>query len=500
MDLSSPWPEDADPRSSASEQLSKPPSLLPAFEPFSSSPPHRPSLKRKLDGSPNQSKATSRFYPTPIPTSSTGILPSSPDRPALQRTVSTLSERAPLSTVPDVKLPADGQPVLLGRSSNSSNFQLSSNRVISRVHVRVRYRSPTPSKSSGEVTIECLGWNGVKVHCGGRAVDLKKGEEFCSDDPSQDILLDVHDSRVFLSWPTSDRSRPASTSSDESASDTPSPSQRHRPQTIPSSPPAVDDLLKSRSRSSQRSSHHETFRISDLSSQLSEHQNAIKVYEDPDSEQLDGRAAESNLATPTRSREQRRSSQPKLAKSLDDLSDHNEENDPVVHSFGPFGENILPRFASFNTSHSPRQPSQTRTKTPLKPPSQPVHGSPSRFHVSPIKNHVVNQLAFSRLHSVPLSTIFGNLPDELKRIRSSRAKDGASTSLLALLNGIPSVGEIPREGKDAAGKPLETEFYYVPELDDNDTRRDAVLGSRGGTGLRSVRRTHKQYYWKKPRH
>src|ERR1700712_3361521 len=74
------------------------PALLPAFEPISSSPP-APSNKRKFE---EDSTAKVQYYPTPVPTSSTGILPSSPGaRPGLKR---TLSERAVLCDVPTVTI------------------------------------------------------------------------------------------------------------------------------------------------------------------------------------------------------------------------------------------------------------------------------------------------------------------------------------------------------------------------------------------------------------
>lgn len=91
---------------------SQKPSLLPAFgeDNFSSSPFPRPgSSKRKFEeDSPSFARQQLKYYPTPVPTSSTGILNfSSPRhvRPALQRAVSalserTLSERCLLSTSP----------------------------------------------------------------------------------------------------------------------------------------------------------------------------------------------------------------------------------------------------------------------------------------------------------------------------------------------------------------------------------------------------------------
>ena len=73
----------------------------------------------------------------------------------------------------------------------------------------------------------------------------------------------------------------------------------------------------------------------------------------------------------------------------------------------------------------------------------------------------------------------------------STASTYTAPVLQQLLEAIPCVGLIERKGKDAAGKPLEAQFYYVPEMDENIVRREAVLGGRGGTGLRAVRKSHK---------
>jgi hypothetical protein len=110
-----------------------------------------------------------------------------------------------------------------------------------------------------------------------------------------------------------------------------------------------------------------------------------------------------------------------------------------------------------------------------------------------LANIICNHLAFSRLSSTPLSTL-----------RSSSPVIGAlSKPLLRLIlkdgKRIPCVGVIYRQGKDAAGKPLEEEYYYMAENDTDSERRSMVEQLRGrGGGLRACRKTHKQYFWKKP--
>lgn len=106
-----------------------------------------------------------------------------------------------------------------------------------------------------------------------------------------------------------------------------------------------------------------------------------------------------------------------------------------------------------------------------------------------INNILVNHLAFSRLSSTPASNM-----------HNISAKTAVITlnQIRTLLFNLRSVGTIYREGKDAAGKPLEEEYYYMPENDEDPDRPVLVARIKGHGGLRSCRRTHKQYFWKKP--
>jgi hypothetical protein len=101
-----------------------------------------------------------------------------------------------------------------------------------------------------------------------------------------------------------------------------------------------------------------------------------------------------------------------------------------------------------------------------------------------ITNHVINQLAYSRLSSTPLSTILHNLPSD--------AKEGLTTaSLRVAIESTACIGFITREGKDAAGKALESQYYYVPEFDTDEQRRAAVVDGLRKPSLRACRKQHK---------
>ncbi|KAF2229296.1 hypothetical protein EV356DRAFT_475648 [Viridothelium virens] len=494
------------------------PSLLPAFEPLPSSPvlPTSKSVKRKFD----DRNADIKHYPTPIPTSSTGILPSSPPalRPGLNRnvsTISTLEERAPLGTVPTVDVPLSGEPVNIGRSANSSDYQLSANRLISRVHIRAMYLAPSSEHAYGEILIKCLGWNGAKIHCRNEIYQLGKGDTFLSDRPEAQIIADVLETRVVIAWPRRDGEDRSTGWEEEDEDLTRNTAEAIAQQDFASSPPLMPGRLQSPVSPSPlwpaNLTASATFLASDPPDVSAD--GIIQVYEDHESADDQQHSPSQRCGTPRQnSRTLSERSPLKLSKSnpsrdFEEHSDSNEENDPIIHSFYTSGENLLSRFESIR-SDAARTPDRSRPRLmPCNSPNSPQQaassGQPRKVQVSPIKNHVINQLAYSRVHSMPLSTIFNNLPSDLKNAASPRKSPSGmkltGSELKAILDTTPCVGEISREGKDAAGKPLENEFYYVPEMDADDMRRNTVVEGLGKPGLRAVRKQHKQYYWKRPR-
>ncbi|KAH8880307.1 hypothetical protein GQ53DRAFT_755280 [Thozetella sp. PMI_491] len=497
-------------------------SLLPAFEPLSSSP----ALPR-----PSKRQATSNAYlkyPTPVPTSSTGILSSSPvrvqaARPSLHRTQSSVSERAPLSAVPSVDLNENGETVLMGRSSNSSHYQLSANRLISRVHVKARYVPAIQPLEPNKVEIICNGWNGMKLHCQGRTWELAKGDTFTSETEGAEIMIDVQDARVLVNWPRTEKAADGlGHLSDSSWDDSP----RARIVGAPASGLHHGSPL----RRSTRIESPESPTPANVSASSATLQSllpdslgvgsSVEIYEDASADEQElpklppADVGQSFMTEVTNS-----FSSDLSDPGSDDENDPDEENDPIIHSFGPFGANLSNRLASFShaspkLARAPRAPpaesastGSASTVSPLQA-SHPNSASPSAPAPAPapaavepslpeaqkatITNHVINQLAFSRLSSNPLPGIMSNLPAEEK-------KDLTKDILRAIIESTPCVGIIPRQGKDAAGKALESEYYYIPEMDTDDQRRLAVTDGLRKPSLRNCRKQHKQYYWKRPR-
>ncbi|SPN98433.1 related to transcription factor PLM2 [Cephalotrichum gorgonifer] len=508
-------PPAAHPVSTATAGTKRPaPSLLPPFEPLSSSPGLPRPAKRQATGKNNSSAAYLK-YPTPIPTSSTGILSSSPPRATsstFARTQSSLSERAPLSAVPTIVLNGNGETLLMGRSSNSSNYQLSANRLISRVHVKARYVPAASPLEPNKIEIVCNGWNGLKLHCQGRTYELWKGDSFTSETEGTEMMLDVQDARVMVQWPKSVCSPDPS---EASWGDSPRSRVGGGGNTpggfLQSSPLRRSTRIESPvSPTPANLSSSKRLQMLLPTTERDSHDN-VEIYVDPSADEDDapqesrGRVADPNSSISTDLTNSFSSdlSDPDYD---DDENDPNEENDPIVHSFGPFGANLSDRLASI-TASSPkvnRSPNNRGRLPPVRErestseftsenPGAPEEEAPKAPFENPVlSNHVVNQLAYSRLSSTPLSAIMQNLP-------ADERKDVTKEQLQSLIEGTACIGVISRQGKDAAGKALESEYYYVPEFDGDADRRAAVVDGLRKPSLRACRKQHKQYYWKRPR-
>ncbi|KAJ5974397.1 hypothetical protein N7481_011607 [Penicillium waksmanii] len=493
----------------------RPASLLPAFEPLTSSP-SLPRPQKRVAREPAVS-----MYPTPVPTSSTHIMSSSPPaaRQTARRIFSAASERAPLSTVPELMLPDNGEPLLMGRSSASCQHQLANSRMISRVHVKATYKPAPNPFDRDRVEIMCMGWNGIKIHCQGKKYDLAKGKTFTSDIKDADIMIDVHESRVLVQWPRNDNEhdrKDCPSTDSEQTCDEATPTQRRPLRALQDSPFPENQRLAS--PVSPSPAVQRTIPPSSPLFSPSRTRAPVVVYEDQGSP-LKRHNTVAGITSPSARRASvllQRFQGSDLGRHEEDSEGENdEENDPIIHSFGPFGENLLPRMASFHAGDSPirsaRSPSSLLPAQPLQPalsPNQPFHyhkRDKSDEYVKPsmdeesitrIRNHAANQLAFSRLASTPFSTILNNFPPDIRK--SVGAPTGPSRlEIRSILENTDIIGQVSRQGKDAAGKPLEAEYYYVPDFDHDPTRLEAH--KMGKPGLRNCRKQHKQYFWRKPK-
>jgi hypothetical protein len=323
--------------------------------------------------------------------------------------------------------------------------------------------------------------------------EVNKGETFSSDVKDAEIMIDVHDSRVVVQWPP--KPRLGAISSDEEEDDEASPSKRQRVMLRHSTPPSPSPMHTRRQPASPISPSPAVQALMPSSPPLPPAPlpvETVEIYEDPEpAQETSATTAVAEVSHSTQALSEivqiATTTDNNISSTTEDFSDNDEENDPIIHSFGPFGANILPRMASFTAGdspipHSPNKSSRSSHAEPLHPnqaPAQLKKESPE----FDLQSHIINQLAFSRLSSTPLSTILGHLPSEAGVLTINQIK--------GTIRGIPCIGEVAREGKDAAGKPLESEYYYIPEKDEDEKRKEAVVTDLRKPGLRACRKQHK---------
>lgn len=416
-----------------------------------------------------------------------------------------------------MELNESGETLLMGRSSSSSHYQLSANRLISRVHVKARYVAATDPLEPNRVEIVCNGWNGLKLHCQGQTWELAKGDSFASETEGAEIMIDVQDARVLVQWPRRDKDRDVLGHLSDSSWD-------ESPRLRVGGGTAGSDLHGSPLRRSARLDSPESPTPAKVStsnpsledlipSNINRDDEPVQIYEDASSDEKESPKAAKPVADASFATQITESFSSDLSDPQSDGEDDpDEENDPIIHSFGPFGANLSKRLASFSTL-SPRKPAASRNQLSESPAAGPSASSeplgPSNANsantnvngdepaatpasasglgpeaTATISNHVVNQLAFSRLSSTPLSTIMSNLPAEER-------KGLTKEQLRVVIESTACVGIIRRQGKDAAGKPLESEYYYTPELDTDEQRRLAVTDGLRKPTLRNCRKQHK---------
>lgn len=390
-----------------------------------------------------------QFYPTPMPTSSgagTYDRSSSPVRAALksleQITGDLVDEnsapsciqqgRTPLAQITVLKLPRNGEPMTIGRSSQSCDVAVSSkNKLVSRIHAQARYHIKDHS-----ITIDCLGWNGLTVIVPGEnghqaEYEINKGQSLTST-YTNGVKLDIRGEQalVLVDEEETDDEVPTRLPVTNSSNSI----QSEKPKPLKQTPPAQEHRVENRKRQSTPLGDGRT-----------------KTPKTP------------KLATPT--------SRPAAKEAMiQEPTPKKSGLSPAISK--PIAENKPEAAETIVEEQSAEKPSK-------KP----------KLDDDGIKHILANHLAFSRLSSTPLSTI----------CKSNSALTKLDRQFVrALLESIACVGVIHRTGKDASGRPLEEEYYYIPENDSDDHRRNMAEQSRGHIGLRSCRKQHKQYFWKKP--
>lgn len=422
---------------------SSPPTLLPPFDPVSS--PIQEEFPKKIQFT----AAAFAPYATPAPTSSprpsgrgyeeeidikSGYSPSSPKE---------FDIRSPLADVILANVHKSGAPITIGRSSQSSTYAVScKNRLVSRVHVSIHYDTELK-----KICFKCVGWNGCMVYSpnetGQDEFWLSKGETIEMEE-KEGISVDIRGERVVLN--------------------------------------IIDD-------------HDTDLEISPIK--------ALESESDITPESKFVLIKESSSVSLKRTRENTEdyTSTFKRVRTSESSQETIQELDYVNELSPPYTSDPVEPIHEYETPPQDENNEPIESKSLLDLPEVKQAIQNNIIKVSPKKSvqdfafpedhtlHlIIDHLAFSRLSSTPLSLLQKAIPLHMH------------SHLASILKSLPSsIGVIQRKGKDAAGKPLEEEYYYIAENDDDEDRKQTVEQLRGTTlTIRSCRKNHKQYFWRKP--
>ncbi|KAI8604754.1 hypothetical protein EDD21DRAFT_300447 [Dissophora ornata] len=110
---------------------------------------------------------------------------------------------------------------------------------------------------------------------------------------------------------------------------------------------------------------------------------------------------------------------------------------------------------------------------------------------------IIDTLVFARKKkSMTLSELFDEMIASQPSLMASQDPEEIKEQMLQCLSAARCVGRITRKGKDAYNKPLESQWYYIPECDHNVMRkqtRQEVMPSARKCTLKD-----KQYFFKMP--
>ncbi|CAN6612726.1 protein Tos4p [Trichomonascus vanleenenianus] len=525
--------------------------LLPAFEGQLDSPPCSSPVKtsRQPQNAPSspviedeypaidKMPRLATFYPTPVPSSVANLSSPPPSKPSEDETFASVEAqekrftlRSPLSTVALVRLPVNGTSIRIGRSSKSCQVALNSkNKLVSRVHVQTSYDA-----ENNQVVIDCLGWNGIAVYVpsyeaaaqiasemihknGYPTANGQQEHEVFKDETIfieyvPGIVIDVRGERALIEL--------VEDINDETEDERAGLYNASSPVVPVSSPAAIGSSpVWFSPRSASQPSPVPAVRLLDFGKETNvevgevgevgegedvmtpKNQSSILGQDDTRSplEELNPNEYAPVIYNTVASDAEEKEMKKKIMEGSKELNMTPEELNKLKVSKR---SNELKKMTEDENKKKKRQSCEPdevaggkrskKASTPdIIPEEQYEEGVPlSEGELADLKHIISNHLAFSRLKSTPLSTI---------RKSNSKLEPLTVPQLREILMNTRCIGVISRSGKDAAGKKLEDEYYYDPEHDTDLDRIAMVEQTRGRTGLRQCRKTHKQYFWKKPK-
>ncbi|KAK3818408.1 MAG: hypothetical protein J3Q66DRAFT_282476 [Benniella sp.] len=171
------------------------------------------------------------------------------------------------------------------------------------------------------------------------------------------------------------------------------------------------------------------------------------------------------------------------------------DSDPIVTK-SPKVKDVPPSTTESTKAKESHQQPSTTTKTakaaaPKTLAAQPVASTMDYTEM------IIDTLVFARKKkSMTLSELFDEMIASQPSLMATQTSEEIKEQMIKCLSASRCVGKITRKGKDANNKPLENQWYYIPEYDYNTMRkqtRQEVMPSARACTLKD-----KQYFFKMP--
>ncbi|KAF8971276.1 hypothetical protein BDZ97DRAFT_1350388 [Flammula alnicola] len=115
---------------------------------------------------------------------------------------------------------------------------------------------------------------------------------------------------------------------------------------------------------------------------------------------------------------------------------------------------------------------------------------------------LIETMAMSRASSLPVSSLFKLVMQDQPALKEQRTEREWIKLFDRVLHsgearrGSGVFGKVESSGKDDADRPLEAQWFYVPELDEDQERATLIKAMMPRPAKRSETKKYKQYYWR----
>ncbi|KAF8697253.1 hypothetical protein AX14_001393 [Amanita brunnescens Koide BX004] len=145
--------------------------------------------------------------------------------------------------------------------------------------------------------------------------------------------------------------------------------------------------------------------------------------------------------------------------------------------------------------------SAKRAEDPCPPAISP-DGPPQDALDDEILGMLIECMAVSRASSLPASSLYKSVMQSRPALKAQKSdKDWIAVFLRVLEGGVAGrgsgiFGKVESSGKDARDRPLEPQWFYVPEMDEDQERATLIRSMMPRPGKRNETKKYKQYYYR----